>query len=103
MTRRRLAYAAARAECGKPSTFAEYDVFYGLTGRRAALRHHPGSDELAGILRYVVTLTRLRHDGGDELLGWWVAHDPDEILPARVDTRTSAWPTARPGCCPSSR
>lgn len=82
LTRRRLASAVARAKRGEPAAFAEYDVFYGLTGIGALLlRHHPGSDELAGILRYVVTLTRPRRDDGVELPGWWVAHDPDEILP----------------------
>jgi hypothetical protein len=83
IARRRLASAAARTDRGEPTTFAEYDLFYGLTGIGALLlRHHPDSDELAGILRYVVTLaTRPRHEDGVELLGWWVAHDPDEILP----------------------
>ncbi|WP_103343785.1 lanthionine synthetase C family protein [Amycolatopsis sp. CA-126428] len=82
-TRRRLATAATRIDRGEPAAFAEYDLFYGLTGIGALLlRHHPGSDELAGILRYIVTLvTRPRREDGVELPGWWVAHDPDEILP----------------------
>ncbi|WP_328442789.1 lanthionine synthetase C family protein [Amycolatopsis sp. NBC_00438] len=83
LTRRRLATAKIRIDREDPATFAEYDLFYGLTGIGALLlRHHPGSDELAGILRYVVTLvTRPRSENGVELPGWWVAHDPDEILP----------------------
>jgi hypothetical protein len=83
LARRRLASAAARTEAGEPATFAEYDLFYGLTGIGALLlRYHADSDELAGILRYVVTLaTRPRHEDGVELPGWWVAHNPDEILP----------------------
>lgn len=83
LARRRLASAAARIEAGKPSSFAEYDLFYGLTGIGALLlRHHPGSDELAAILRYVVLLTtQPRREDGVELPGWWVAHNPDEILP----------------------
>jgi lantibiotic biosynthesis protein len=83
LARRRLANAAARTERGEPATFAEYDLFYGLTGIGVLLlRHHPDSDELAGILRYVVTLaTRPRHEDGVELPGWWVTHNPDEILP----------------------
>ncbi|WP_103349783.1 lanthionine synthetase C family protein [Amycolatopsis sp. CA-128772] len=83
LTRRRLATAATRIDHGEPAAFAEYDLFYGLTGIGALLlRHHPGSDELAAILRYVITLvTQPRHEDGIELPGWWVAHDPDEILP----------------------
>lgn len=83
LARRRLASAAARTEAEEPSGFAEYDLFYGLTGIGALLlRHHPDSDELAGILQYVVTLaTRPRREDGVELPGWWAAHNPDEILP----------------------
>lgn len=83
LTRRRLDTAATRIDVGEPAAFAEYDLFYGLTGIGALLlRHHPGSDELAGILRYLVTLvTQPRREGGVELPGWWVAHDPDQILP----------------------
>ncbi len=82
LTRRRLATAITRIDRGEPAAFAEYDLFYGLTGIGALLlRHHPDSDELAGILRYVMTLvTRPRHEDGIELPGWWVTHDPDEIL-----------------------
>lgn len=83
LARRRLAAAANRIDRGEPATFAEYDLFYGLTGIGALLlRHHPDSEELAGILRYMVTLaTRPHNEDGVELPGWWVAHDPDEILP----------------------
>ncbi|SDP94143.1 lanthionine synthetase C family protein [Lentzea jiangxiensis] len=83
LTRRRLVSAASRIDRGQPAAFAEYDLFNGLTGIGALLlRHHSRSDELAGILRYVVTLvTRPRHEDGAELPGWWVAHDPDKIMP----------------------
>lgn len=82
VARRRLATAAARIERGEPATFAEYDLFYGLTGIGALLlRRSPGSDVLAGILRYVVSLIEPRRQDGVELPGWWVDHDPDEILP----------------------
>lgn len=82
LTRRRLATAAGRIERGEPAAFAEFDLFSGLTGIGALLlRRSPGSDILAGILRYVVGVTEPRHQDGVELPGWWVAHDPDEILP----------------------
>ncbi|WP_071812749.1 lanthionine synthetase LanC family protein [Lentzea guizhouensis] len=46
------------------------------------LHHHLGSDELAGVLRYLVTLvTRPHHDGGMLLPGWWVMRDPDTTMP----------------------
>ena len=82
LTRQRLATAAGRIERGEPATFAEFDLFSGLTGIGALLvRRSPGSDVLAGILRYVVGLTEPRRQDGVQVPGWWVAHDPDEILP----------------------
>lgn len=82
LTRRRLTSTAARIERGEPTTFAEFDLFYGLTGIGALLlRHSPGSDVLAGVLRYVVSLTQPRRQDDVELPGWWVDHNPDEILP----------------------
>lgn len=82
LTRRRLATAAGRIGRGEPATFAEFDLFSGLTGIGALLlRRSPGSDILPGILRYVVGLTEPRRHDGVELPGWWVAHDPDEIVP----------------------
>ncbi|WP_055483754.1 lanthionine synthetase C family protein [Sphaerimonospora mesophila] len=82
LARRRVALATARMERGESATFGEYDLFYGLTGIGALLLHRmPGSDTLADILRYLICLTRPRHDDGIDLPGWWVAHDPDPILP----------------------
>ncbi|WP_018637357.1 lanthionine synthetase C family protein [Parafrankia elaeagni] len=82
LARRRLTLAAGRAERGEPTTFAEYDLFYGLTGVAALLlRSHPDSEILAALLRYVISLTRPHHEDGVELPGWWVAHDPDPTLP----------------------
>ncbi|MGH3621711.1 MAG: lanthionine synthetase C family protein [Sciscionella sp.] len=82
LARRRLATAAGRIERGEPATFAEFDLFYGLTGIGALLlRRSPGGDVLAGILRYVISLTKPQRQDGVELPGWWVAHNPDEILP----------------------
>lgn len=82
LTRRRLTTAADRIERHEHATFAEFDLFYGLTGLGALLlRRSPGSDVLAGVLRYVISLIKPhRHDDID-LPGWWVAHNPDEILP----------------------
>lgn len=82
LTRRRLATAADRIDRHEHATFAEFDLFYGLTGLGALLlRHSPGSDVLAGVLRYVITLTKPHRNDGLELPGWWVDHNPDEILP----------------------
>lgn len=82
LTRRRLTLAASRAERGELTTFAEYDLFYGLTGIGALLlRSHPDSELLADVLRYTVSLTRPRRENGVDLPGWWVAHDPDDALP----------------------
>ncbi|WP_210407930.1 lanthionine synthetase C family protein [Allokutzneria sp. NRRL B-24872] len=83
LARRRLAVAADRIERATFASFAEYDLFYGLSGIGALLlRRNPGSDVLARVLRYVITLTtEPHHRDGVELPGWWVAHDPDEILP----------------------
>ncbi|MEU8266402.1 lanthionine synthetase C family protein [Sphaerisporangium sp. NPDC049002] len=82
LAHRRLATAAGRMKRGETATFGEYDLFYGLTGIGALLlRHMPGSDALADVLRYLTRLTQPRHQDGLELPGWWVAHDPDPILP----------------------
>lgn len=85
LARRRLVTANARAKQGAPATFAEFDLFYGLTGIGALLlRRSPGSDVLAALLRYIVSLTRpYPDDGSRRLPGWWVAHDPDETLPTQ--------------------
>src|SRR6266508_6578114 len=82
LTRQRLAAAEERISHGRPATFAEYDLFYGLVGIGALLLHQaPGSDELGGLLRCVVRLTEPRRHDGLHVPGWWVDHDPDPILP----------------------
>ena len=82
LARRRLEAAARRVTRGTAATFAEYDLFYGLTGIGVALLHRlPVSDTLAEVLRYVIGLTQPRREDGEELPGWWVGHDPDPILP----------------------
>lgn len=82
LARRRLTAATARMDRDEPTTFREYDLFHGLTGIAALLlRRMPGNEAMADILRYLVRLTQLRQEGGLELPGWWVAHDPDPLLP----------------------
>ncbi|MEU6720756.1 lanthionine synthetase C family protein [Nonomuraea sp. NPDC046802] len=82
LAQRRLATAAERIRRRAPATFAEYDLFRGLTGIGALLlQRAPGSDLLAGILSYVTRLTKPRRVDGTELPGWWVAHDPDPLMP----------------------
>ncbi len=82
ITRQRLATASARMARGDAAMFAEYDLFYGLTGIGALLlRTAPGSDTLADVLRYVISLAGPRVLDGLEVPGWWVGHDPDPLLP----------------------
>ena len=82
IARQRLADADARMRSGDAATFAEYDLFRGLTGLGALLlQTTPGSDTFAGVLRYLVALTRPQMTDGQEVPGWWVAHDPDPALP----------------------
>ncbi|MGA5304593.1 lanthionine synthetase C family protein [Nucisporomicrobium flavum] len=82
LTRQRLTAANERLRTDRPATFAEYDLFYGLTGIGALLLLvAPGSDELGDLLDYVVRLTRPRHHDGLLVPGWWVDHDPDPLLP----------------------
>lgn len=74
---RRTDAALARIRRGDLATFAEYDIFYGLTGIGAhLLRTSPENGALERILRYLVTLTRPLVPGGRSLPGWWVRHDP---------------------------
>ncbi|GAA5046668.1 hypothetical protein HNP84_009768 [Thermocatellispora tengchongensis] len=75
----RLAHASARADRGEAASFAEYDLFYGLTGIAALLlRYTPEPDILRPILRHLVRLTHPTRDG---LPGWWVGQDPDPRSP----------------------
>ncbi|MFJ5679130.1 lanthionine synthetase C family protein [Streptomyces sp. NPDC093097] len=69
--------AMARIHRGEPAAFREYDIFNGLTGIGALVLHRsPGSSSLERILRYLVALTKPLKSDGQELPGWWVAHDP---------------------------
>ncbi|RJQ77656.1 lanthionine synthetase [Pseudonocardiaceae bacterium YIM PH 21723] len=80
LARRRLIGATERPQS---ITFAEFDLFRGLTGIGALLlRLHPGCEELADILRYLSALAVSSHCEDDlELPGWWVDHDPDVSVP----------------------
>jgi hypothetical protein len=77
-TRRRLAAAQARLDSGRHTTFAEYDLFRGLTGIGALLlRRRPEGQELRRILEYLVRLTEpVTGPQGEPLPGWWVGHPP---------------------------
>jgi hypothetical protein len=78
LTHRRLDQAHSRIDRGVPcASFAEYDLFHGLTGIGAYLLHrNPRSGVLGRILDYLVRLTRplLTPDG--TLPGWWVDGPP---------------------------
>lgn len=81
LTRRQLHRVSQRHRRGDATTFAEYDLFYGLTGLGALLlRRAPDSDVFADLLRYLCALTEpRRHDRGWRP-GWWVEHHPDPLL-----------------------
>ncbi|WP_330318247.1 lanthionine synthetase C family protein [Streptomyces platensis] len=77
LAHRRVDAALARIGSRDLPTFAEYDLFYGLTGIGAyLLRTDPGGAALERVLRYLVALTRPLAAGGRGLPGWWVRHDP---------------------------
>lgn len=77
LVHRRVNAALARIDRREPTTFREYDLFYGLTGIGAYLLHRdPGGSSLAAILRYLVALTKPLPINGTTLPGWWVGHDP---------------------------
>lgn len=77
LAHRRTDAALARMDSGDLATFAEYDIFYGLTGIGAyLLRTDPSSTALERVLGYLVALTRPLSPSGRGLPGWWVRHDP---------------------------
>jgi hypothetical protein len=77
LANRRVDAALARIGRGDLPTFAEYDLFYGLTGIGAyLLRTEPEGPALERILQYLVALTRPLAPDGRGLPGWWVRHDP---------------------------
>ncbi|MFF6955593.1 lanthionine synthetase LanC family protein [Streptomyces sp. NPDC008317] len=77
LAHRRTDAALARIRRGDLATFAEYDIFYGLTGIGAYLmRASPEDGAHERVLRYLVALTHPLAPGGRGLPGWWVRHDP---------------------------
>ncbi|GAA2268932.1 lanthionine synthetase C family protein [Streptomyces atrovirens] len=77
LAHRRVDAALTRIRKRDLPTFAEYDLFYGLTGIGAyLLRTDPEGLDLERVLRYLVALTRPLAPGGRGLPGWWVRHDP---------------------------
>jgi hypothetical protein len=83
IARQRLDAARARIASGKPGTFSEHDLFYGLTGIGAVLlRTAPDSDALGAILGYLTQIvTRSLALDGVQVPGWWAARDPDPLHP----------------------
>ena len=77
-TQQRLAAAHARIDAGRRATFAEYDLFRGLTGVGALLlRRQPPGAEMKGVLEYLVRLVEpVTDESGESLPGWWVGHAP---------------------------
>ncbi|GAA0956177.1 lanthionine synthetase C family protein [Actinocorallia libanotica] len=79
---RKLRHAAAAMRTGRPTAFADYDLFKGLTGFGVLLlTRAPGSEVLGKILTHLVRLVRPRTSDGLQVPGWWVDHHPDPTLP----------------------
>ncbi|MEV0186374.1 lanthionine synthetase C family protein [Streptomyces sp. NPDC050625] len=77
LAHRRTDTAFARIHSRELPTFAEYDLFYGLTGIGTyLLRTEPDGTAFERVLRYLVALTRPLAPEGHGLPGWWVRHDP---------------------------
>ncbi|WP_322754910.1 lanthionine synthetase C family protein [Frankia sp. Cas3] len=77
LAHRRAAQALARIQAGRLASFAEYDVFFGLTGVGALLlRRASTSNATEQVLTALVALTRPLTVDGETLPGWWVGHDP---------------------------
>ncbi|KPI25027.1 Lanthionine synthetase C family protein [Actinobacteria bacterium OV320] len=85
LAHRRCDSARTRMRYGRPASFHEYDIFYGLTGIGAyLLRRSPSGTAMARVLAYLVRLTRpIRHGDQGVLPGWWVDHQPD-LTPSTV-------------------
>lgn len=70
MARQRLAAATALLDSGSAGSFRVHDLFFGLAGLGTVLlRTDPGGEALAGVLRYLVRLTRSRAIGGTVVPG----------------------------------
>jgi hypothetical protein len=77
LAHRRARQTLARIRAGQLTSFAEYDVFLGLTGLGALLlRRAPTSSATEQLLTALVALTRPLAVHGETLPGWWVGHDP---------------------------
>ncbi|MFF4699930.1 lanthionine synthetase C family protein [Streptomyces chattanoogensis] len=85
LAHRRADTAETRMRSGRPASFREYDIFYGLTGIGAyLLRRNPSGSATERVLNYLVRLTRPTRDRDHgELPGWWVGHHPD-LTPATI-------------------
>ncbi|OLE21189.1 MAG: lanthionine synthetase, partial [Catenulispora sp. 13_1_20CM_3_70_7] len=77
LAHRRTSRALGRIAAGEAATFAEYDIFSGLSGIGALLlRRDPGGSALERVLTYLVALTQPLPDRYKRLPGWWVSHNP---------------------------
>ncbi|QKV95263.1 lanthionine synthetase C family protein [Streptomyces sp. NA02950] len=85
LAHRRADAAETRMSSGRPASFHEYDIFYGLAGIGAyLLRRAPTGHAMERVLTHLVRLTLPTRDQGyGELPGWWVAHHPD-LTPSTV-------------------
>lgn len=72
----RAAAGQRRIAAAAPATFAEYDIFRGLSGIGALLlATDPAGSALSHVLEYLVALARPLRIGDLVVPGWWVGHD----------------------------
>jgi hypothetical protein len=84
LAHRQAARVLARIEAGGLSSFAEYDVFAGLSGISALLlRRYPDGSAIEHTLTALVALTKPLRVCEETLPGWWVQHGQhrDHTLP----------------------
>ncbi|MEU8911770.1 lanthionine synthetase C family protein [Streptomyces nigrescens] len=95
LAHRRADAAQARMRSGRPASFHEYDIFYGLTGIGAyLLRRSPSGSAMGRVLAYLVRLALpIRHGDHGALPGWWVGHQPD-LTPSTVSAGHANFGTA---------
>lgn len=77
LAHRLAARTLARIKNAELPSFAEYDVFLGLSGFSALmLRRYPDGTAIEHVLTALVALTKPLRVADETLPGWWVQHGP---------------------------